>query len=1035
MKFKLILAITFSLLYQLNLTGQLKTIQGIESSGYIKKEPVKQDILSIQKSSGQSINIKANSFVMPDPIVSAIAYDKQNRPIQFESDQLFRQANGNSVESANMFWQAVKTEFDMANPEELMISKNEWIDDLELVHVKMNQAYHNYPIYGAEMIFHGNHAGIIKANGDYINLKDCEKHWTESLDQEDLKHILENKFGEIRQNLLSSYLTGLIDINPWQFTRVWYSEDFTAENMLPAAHIVYQPNLAERFEVILDINSGEIFKSFESICKIHNHELHKHSDNCNHSAKKIESIESSLLVAGPATANAIDLLGQTRSINTYEVGGTYFLIDGSKPMFNLGASTLPDEPQGAIWTIDGNNTAPQSNNFEVSHVASNSNQWGSSPEGVSAHYNAEQAYLYFKQTFNRESINGGGGTIISIVNVADQDGGGLDNAFWNGAAIFYGNGRTAFKPLGRALDVAGHEMSHGVVQNTANLEYYGESGAMNESYADIFGAMIDREDWKIGEDVVETQFFPSGALRDMENPNNGAAPGDFGSGWQPDHTSDQFNGPEDNNGVHINSGIPNHAYYLYASDIGKAKVEQVFYRALTTYLTRSSQFVDLRNAVINAAQDIHGQNSAEVSAAQDAFNGVGIGSGSGTSGPTDVEVNPGENLILFSDENRENLYIFSSAGQAIFNPLSETSHISKPSITDDGSRIVFIDGDKMMRRITIDWNTLEATEEVIQSSPIWRNVIISKDGARVGAILDDLKNEISVFDFGLGAWNDYELFNPTFTEGIETGDVDFADAMEFDITGELIMYDAQNSISNMSGDEIQYWDISFLEVWNNEADTWRLGNISKLFSGLPEGVSIGNPTFSKNSPFIVAFDFIEETDLSILGANIETGDIGFIHSNTGLGYPSYSLTDEQIVYDVPYLQNGNITGYDIGFKSLQVDKINAVEGTAGTFSTFVRWPVWFGNGARDLTSTEDNDFEVSIDLYPNPTEDFITILSTELDLTNAGLQVFDSNGRLVDQKQINGNGDSLDLTNLSSGHYLLKISLEDRIVTKLISKL
>ena len=82
--------------------------------------------------------------------------------------------------------------------------------------------------------------------------------------------------------------------------------------------------------------------------------------------------------------------------------------------------------------------------------------------------------------------------MISLINVSDPENGeALDNAFWNGKAMFYGNGRHDFKPLAGGLDVAGHEMTHGVVENTANLEYEGESGAINESLADIFGSMMD----------------------------------------------------------------------------------------------------------------------------------------------------------------------------------------------------------------------------------------------------------------------------------------------------------------------------------------------------------------------------------------------------------------------------------------------------------------------------------------------------------------------------------------------------------------
>jgi Zn-dependent metalloprotease len=98
---------------------------------------------------------------------------------------------------------------------------------------------------------------------------------------------------------------------------------------------------------------------------------------------------------------------------------------------------------------------------------------------VSAHYNAGQAFEYFRNTFNRNSINGSGGNVISIINVTDENDGNMDNAFWSQTAMYYGNGDVAFQQLARGLDAAGHEMSHGVIDNTANLEYLSQSGALN----------------------------------------------------------------------------------------------------------------------------------------------------------------------------------------------------------------------------------------------------------------------------------------------------------------------------------------------------------------------------------------------------------------------------------------------------------------------------------------------------------------------------------------------------------------------------
>ena len=100
----------------------------------------------------------------------------------------------------------------------------------------------------------------------------------------------------------------------------------------------------------------------------------------------------------------------------------------------------------------------------------------SNKTAVSAHYNSSVAYEYYRTTHNRNSINGTGGNVVSIINVNNKNGTKMDNAYWNGEMMFYGNGNSAFLPLAGSLDVAGHEMTHGVVQNTANLEYQGQSG-------------------------------------------------------------------------------------------------------------------------------------------------------------------------------------------------------------------------------------------------------------------------------------------------------------------------------------------------------------------------------------------------------------------------------------------------------------------------------------------------------------------------------------------------------------------------------
>ena len=140
--------------------------------------------------------------------------------------------------------------------------------------------------------------------------------------------------------------------------------------------------------------------------------------------------------------------------------------------------------------------------------------------------------------------------------------------------------------------------------------------------------------------------------------------------------------------------------------------------------------------------------------------------------------------------------------------------------------------------------------------------MISKDATKIAAVTGDLsagefENRIIVFDLVNLVSREFELFNPTFSENnTSTTGVQYADVMEFDFTGENLIYDAFNVLDGVF-DQISYWDIGIINVFDNETQQFGDGNIFKLFTGLPEEVSIGNPTFAKNSPNIIAFDFRE----------------------------------------------------------------------------------------------------------------------------------------------------------------------------------
>ena len=254
----------------------------------------------------------------------------------------------------------------------------------------------------------------------------------------------------------------------------------------------------------------------------------------------------------------------------------------------------------------------------------------SDPVGQAAHDAAGKVYDYYSNTFHRDGIDGQGSPMVSTVHYG-SDAADAENAAWISEAsqMVYGDGGRIFKPLAYGLDVVGHEFTHGVTDSTAQLNYESQSGALNESYSDVFGAMIDRNNWTIGETIVKSPPFPIPYLRSLQDPevNGNYNPNDpLGGVGQPGSMSDYADLPptrnNDNGGVHINSGIPSHVAYLVAQAIGKDKMEQIYYRTLTQYLTPDSQFVDAANASVRAATDLY--TGAEATAVRNAFAQVGI---------------------------------------------------------------------------------------------------------------------------------------------------------------------------------------------------------------------------------------------------------------------------------------------------------------------------------------------------------------------------------------------------------------------------
>ncbi len=900
-------------------------------------------------------------------------------------------------------------------------------DEQGNAHVRLQQVFQGVPVYGGEVIAHTQNGSFAMLNGRYYPTPQLASV-VPTLNAEAAIQQVENLIGadKIKTNWTSSELK-LIDGQPFEATLMVYhpKRQLNAERL--AWVIKAHPNILTRTIYFLDANTGELIHSFEDVCKIDGGLLHRSASHEDQKAQ-LETAEvapiapANWVVDGPVPASGTDLLNVNHAFGAYQVGGQIVLEDASKPMFNAGSSNMPNDPVGAIVTLNAKNTSPQVQaTFDYDLVTSATTAF-SDKNAVSVHWNSNVSFDYYKNTFGRNSIDGNGGNITAFYNVTDEDGTSMENAFWNGEAMWYGNGGSTFKQLARGLDVGGHEMTHGVVEKTANLEYQDESGALNESMADVFGTMIDRDDWLIGEDVMQAGQSPTGALRSLEDPHNGSASSSHF--WQPRVVSEQYHGTEDNGGVHINSGIPNWAFYKFASNavVGKDKAEQVYFKALRDYLVKSSQFVDARIAIIQAANDLYGSAVANVAA--DAFTAVGIvGSQPGGNYLGQLQANPGDDLIVCADNSLNNLDLALGDG-TVLGTFYNQGVGSRPSVTDDGTNLVFVNDNKEIIGVSFDYSTnpIQFTTTTLSSDAVWRNVAISKDGRYVAALTDAQDNQIHIFDLANQSSTMFSLYNPTYTQGQSTGDVQYADVMEFDYSGDYLMYDAFNKLQDQSGQSIEYWDIGFLQFRENgQFADGQNPFISKLFNGLPENTSIGNPAFAKNSPYIIAFDYIGEQN-DVYGANVETGDYNVLVSNNGsLGWPNYTRLDNAVMY-----QGTTSASTNLYLRSIKANKIEG-QGNEVEFINSHEWGVWYANGNRSLmvNTNEQAAAALQLQVSPNPATDMVRVKFTTVSAAPVQLILTNLLGQTLQTRKVESaagqNSFDLNLQGLPVGTYLVRI--------------
>ncbi|WP_083936885.1 M4 family metallopeptidase [Longispora albida] len=366
-----------------------------------------------------------------------------------------------------------------------------------------------------------------------------------------------------------------------------------------------------RLHVVTDAGTGKVIRTFDEVKTLGGR------------AGGPGGSDGAAMVAG--TGNSI--YSGTVTVDTTLSGSTYSMVD-------------PSHGNGS--TCDMNQGSSTCTTFtDADNVWGNGTQTSRQSAGVDAHYGAALTYDYFKNVHGRNGIFGNGAGVPSRVHFGSN----YINAFWNGSTMTYGDGQSNQRPL-VAIDVAGHEMGHGVTDNIipGGLTYSGESGGLNESASDIWGNMVefyggnanDPGDYTVGEKI---NIFGNGnPLRWMYDPK---LDGSSKNCW--------YDGIG-NIDVHYSSGVGNLAYFFLAegsgntpygnaplcagaqpvTGLGRAKAEKIWYRAMDIYFTSSTKYVsagnsnDSRAATLSAATDLYGYCSAEYKTVQAAWAGVNV---------------------------------------------------------------------------------------------------------------------------------------------------------------------------------------------------------------------------------------------------------------------------------------------------------------------------------------------------------------------------------------------------------------------------
>ena len=849
-------------------------------------------------------------------------------------------------------------------------------DNLGFTHNRMQQLFKGYKIEGAVIVTHSKNNEVKSFNGDWF--KDISVSNAISISEKQALQYALNKVGAKKykweNKLEEAHMREALHNSNFSYAPVGElcivtnSDSKTKVITYSYAYKfnIYAEEPLYRANVYIDAASGKILSEQNLICTI---------DAVGSANTKYSGIKT-ITTDSYASGYRLRETGRGQGIETYNLSNssTYTNTDFSNATNN--------------WTITTNDQAAED-----------------------AHYGAESTYDYYMQTYNRNSIDGNGYKLLNYVHYQTN----YANAFWDGTRMTYGDGNVSqgFNIM-TALDVCGHEITHGVVENTAALGS-GEAGALNEAFADIFGTCVEwfarptQHDWEMGKDISTTGT----GLRNFANPKSHQQPNTYlGTYWDP------------NGEVHKNDGPCIYWFYLLSvggtgtndnsqaynvSAITMAKASAIAYRALTTYMTPSTSYADVRNYTIQAAKDLYGACSNEVIQTTNAWYAVGVGAQYvvGTIG-SNFAANQISSCSLPAIINFNNT---TAAGQTyswIFGD-GTTSTATSPAHTYS------VNGTYSVKLIATGC-AAGTKDSILKISYITVNAPISPTGNNIN-ICSNTAGSLSASGNGTINWYNTVSGGTLLASGNTFSTPSLTTTTTYYAVSSISQTPiygapANNTVfgggSNFNANADRYLIFDVLQPCTLKSVTVVSNSAGNRFIELRNASGVVLQTATVNiaaGTQTVALNFSLTPGSSYQLGNTVGTLVDMYRNNTGSGYP-----------------------YNIG----SLVSITAADAGSSFYYFYYNWEVQQADCQSAATAVTANvsictglnnaTVENNIQLYPNPATDVLTFnISQDLVSTTKSIEMYDALGKLIHTISVSSEQTQVNVSDLAKGVYTCRI--------------